>query len=76
MIDHLADCGARGVMLLVYFPSMPGFFRVFSAGKVENFVRNFFQIFQICLPPVGIESSFFRGLARQQVFLFEFDFGV
>ena len=72
-IGHLADCGARGDMLLVYFPSMPGFFRVFFVGKVANFVRNYYQIW---MSPAGDESFFFRGPARNQVFLIEFDLGV
>ena len=75
-IGHLADCGARGVMLLICLPSMPGFFRVFHGGKVARFVKNFFRIFPSWVPPPGVESSFFRGPARQKVFLIEFDLGV
>ena len=75
-IDHLADCGARGVMLLVLVPPMPGFFRVFSAGKVASFIRNFYRIFLSWESPEGIERSFLRGPARQKVFIIEFDFRV
>ena len=75
-IGRLADCGARAVMLLIYLPSLPGFFPVFSAGKVARIVRRFFRIFPSWESPPGIESSFFRGPARQKVFIVEFNFGV
>ena len=62
-------------MLLVYFPYMIDFFRVFYAGKVANFARNFFRIFPSWDSPEGMESSSFRGPASQEVFI-KFDFGV
>ena len=62
-------------MLLVYFPYMLGFFRVFYADKVANFVRNFYRIFPSWDSPECMESSSFRGPASQEVFI-EFDFGV
>ena len=51
-IGHLADCGARGVMLLICLPSMPGFFRVFHGGEGREIRQELLQD----LPFLGFSS--------------------
>ena len=66
MLDHLNDQGARGVLLLICLPSLVAFSRVFAAGKTARFVKAYEEV----------ASSFFKGRARQRVYLVQFDFSI
>ena len=74
LLDHRSR--ARGIMLLIYLPSQPGFYQVFYAGKVTRFVKDFYQIFPTWIAAESVKSSLFKRPARQVLFIVEFVFGV
>ena len=76
MIGHLNDQKARGVFLLVCIPSQVAMARVFRAGKTANFVRDITLIKPTWVCGEDVKSTFFKGKARQNVCLVEFDFDV
>ena len=74
VLDHLNDQGARGVLLLICIPSLVAFSRVFAAGKTARFVKAYEEVFPTWQGPEEVASCFFKGRARQRVYLIQFDF--
>ena len=76
VLNHLADQGARGILLLVCLPSSVAFSRVFAAGKTARFVKACEEVFPTWQGPEEVASCFFKGRARQRVYLIQFDFNL
>ena len=76
MIGHLNDFKARSVFLLICLPSQVAMFRVFRADKTARFVQDITWIKPTWRCGKDVKSGFFRGVARQNVCLVKFDFGV
>ena len=76
VLDHLDDQSARGVLLLICIPSLLAFSRVFAAGKTARFVTACEEVFPTWQGPEEVASTFFKGKARQRVYLVQFDFSV
>ena len=76
VLDHLADQGSRGILLLICLPSSVAFSRVFAAGKTARFVKAYEEVFPTWQGPEEVASSFFKGRARQRVYLIQFDFNL
>ena len=76
MIGHLHEFQARGVFLLVCLPSQVAMSTVFRADKTTRFVQDITWIKPTWRCGKGVKSCFFRGVARQNVCLVEFDFGM
>ena len=74
VLNHLDDQGARGVLLLICVPSLIAYSRVFAAGKTARFVEAYEEVFPTWQGPEEVASTFFKGKARQRVFLVQFDF--
>ena len=74
VLNHLDDQSARGVLLLICVPSLLAYFRVFAAGKTARFVEAYEEVFPTWQGPEEVASTFFKGKARQRVFLVQFDF--
>ena len=76
MIGHLNEYQERGVFLLVCMPSQVAMSRVFRAGRTARFVQDITWINPTWDCGKDVKSGFFRGPARQNLCLVEFDFGV
>ena len=76
MIGHLNDFKARGVFLLICSPSQVAMSRVFRADKTARFIQDITWIKPTWKCGKDVKSGSFRGPARQNICLVEFDFGV
>ena len=76
VLNHLDDQGARGVLLLICVPSLVAFSRVLSAGNTARFVKAYEEVFPTWQGPEEVASTFFKGKARQRVYLVQFDFSM
>ena len=52
------------------------FSRVFATGKTARFVKAYEEVFPTWQGPEEVASSFFKGRARQRVYLVQFDFSM
>ena len=76
MIGHLNNFQARGVFLLICLPSQVAMSRVFRAYRTARFFKDITWIKPTWKCGKNVKSNFFRGVARQNMCLVEFDFGV
>ena len=74
VLIHLEDQSARGVLLLICVPSLLAFSRVFAAGMTARFVEAYEEVFPTWQGPEEVASTYFKGKARQRVYLVQFDF--
>ena len=76
MIGHLNNFKAWGVFLLICLPSQVDMSKVFRADRTARFVKDITWIKPTWRCWEDVQSSFFRGVARQNMCLVEVDFGV